>query len=236
MDRHRVTDGRGDGRHPYLDPVEEPVAGRTGDGVAVHSDVEPQSAFDHDKLVAGARLLLEGLGLDIADPRIADTPERVARMYDEIFAGLLVDEEAVIDKVFNEQHDELVMVRDISFVSVCEHHLVPFLGRAHVGYIPNEQGQVTGLSKLARLVDVVARRPNMQERLTSTIADTLVKKLHPRGVLVVIEAEHLCMTMRGVRKPGAITVTSAVRGIIRDHPATRAEAMALALGPHSRTP
>jgi GTP cyclohydrolase IA len=236
MDRHRVTDGRGDGRHPHPDPGEGPVAARSGDGMAVRPGAGPPPAFDHDKLIAGVRLLLDGLGLDLDDPRIADTPERVARMYDEIFAGLLTDEEAVIDKVFNEQHDELVMVRDIPFVSMCEHHLVPFLGRAHVGYIPNAQGQVTGLSKLARLVDVVARRPNMQERLTSTIADTLVAKLDPRGVLVVIEAEHLCMTMRGVRKPGAMTVTSAVRGIIRDHPATRAEAMALAVGPHPGTP
>ena len=122
------------------------------------------------------------------------------------------------------------MVRDIWLASICEHHLVPFVGRAHVGYIPNPQGQVTGLSKLARLVDVVAKRPNMQERLTSTIADTLVEQLHPRGVLVVVEAEHLCMTMRGVRRPGSMTVTSAVRGSIRDDPATRAEAMALAMG------
>jgi GTP cyclohydrolase IA len=237
MDRHRVTDGRGDGRHPHPEPGEGSAVMRSGgDGVAVRPDGDPQHGFDHDKLVAGVRLLLDGLGLDLDDPRIADTPERVARMYDEIFAGLLIDEEAVIDKVFNEQHDELVMVRDIPFVSVCEHHLVPFLGRAHVGYIPNAQGQVTGLSKLVRLVDVVARRPNMQERLTSTVADTLVAKLNPRGVLVVIEAEHLCMTMRGVRKPGAMTVTSAVRGIIRDHPATRAEAMALAVGPHPGTP
>lgn len=229
MDRHRVTEGREDGQRPDVTAV------RARDRVAVSTGVEPHTTFDHDKLVAGVRLVLEGLGLDIDDPRIAETPERVARMYDEIFAGLLIDAEAVIDKVFNEQHDELVMVRDIPLVSMCEHHLVPFLGRAHVGYIPNAQGQVTGLSKLARLVDVVAKRPNMQERLTSTIADTLVKKLNPRGVLVVVEAEHLCMTMRGVRKPGSMTVTSAVRGIIRDHPATRAEAMALAVGSRPRT-
>ena len=205
----------------------------TSDG-AVAGDVESPTGFDHDKLVAGVQLLLEGLGLDTRDPRFAETPERVARMYDEVCAGLLMDAEAVIDKVFNEQHDELVMVRDIPFVSICEHHLVPFLGRAHVGYIPNAQGQVTGLSKLARLVDVVAKQPNMQERLTSTIADTLVDRLHPRGVLVVVEAEHLCMTMRGVRKPGAMTVTSAVRGIIREQAATRAEAMALAVGSRPR--
>ena len=225
-----MIDGRQDGRRPQPDAT----SAGAGDGALAGADIA-QRGFDHDKLVAGVRLLLEGLGLDVDDPRIAETPERVARMYDEIFAGLLTDPEAVVDKIFNEQHDELVMVRDIPLVSMCEHHLVPFLGRAHVGYIPNARGQVTGLSKLARLVDVVAKRPTMQERLTSTIADILVKKLDPRGVLVVVEAEHLCMTMRGVRKPGSMTVTSAVRGIIRDHPATRAEAMALAVGSRPRT-
>jgi GTP cyclohydrolase IA len=228
-----VTEGRTDGHHP--DPTGVTSAASSRDRVAVTTGVEPQTTFDHDKLVAGVRLLLEGLGLDVNDPRYVDTPDRVARMYDEVFAGLLISAESVIDRIFNEQHDELVMVRDIPLASMCEHHLVPFLGRAHVGYIPNAQGQVTGLSKLARLVDVVAKRPNMQERLTSTIADTLVKQLDPRGVLVVVEAEHLCMTMRGVRKPGSMTVTSAVRGIIRDHPATRAEAMALAVGSRPRT-
>ena len=229
-----VSDVRADG-HRF-------DGGRTSDGVGTHADtaprdrvkattgIEPRVTFDHDKLFAGVRLLLEALGPDVNDPRIRETPDRVARMYDGIFAGLLVDANAVIDKVFEEQHDELVMIRDIPLASICEHHLIPFVGRAHVGYIPNAQGQVTGLSKLARLVDVVAKRPNMQERLTSTIADTLVTRLQPRGVLVVVEAEHLCMTMRGVRKPGATTVTSAVRGIIRDHAATRAEAMALAMG------
>lgn len=223
------TDGRsrGDG-HRALG-----TAATSGDaraGVAEATGVEPARTFDHERIAAGVRLLLEGLGLDPDGPRVVETPERVARMFDEIFAGLLVDPEQVIDKVFEERHDELVMVRDIPLASMCEHHLVPFVGRAHVGYIPNLQGQVTGLSKLARLVDMVAKRPNMQERLTSTIADTLVRRLDPRGVVVVIEAEHLCMTMRGVRKPGALTVTSAVRGIIRENPATRAEAMALAMG------
>lgn len=203
--------------------------------VAATTGMRPRSTFDHEKLVAGVRLLLEGMGLDLDHPSIADTPERVARMYDEVFAGLLVDPADVVDVVFDECYDELVMIRDIPFVSVCEHHLVPFLGRAHVGYIPNTRGQVTGLSKLARLVDVVAKRPNMQERLTSTVADALVRQLEPRGVVVVVEAEHLCMTMRGVRKPGAVTVTSAVRGSIRDDPATRAEAMALAMGARPRT-
>lgn len=192
--------------------------------------VEPAGGFDHAKITAGVRLLLEGIGIDPDDPRVVETPDRVARMYDEVFAGLLVEPSTVIDKVFDAGHGELVLVRDIALASVCEHHLVPFIGRAHVGYIPNGRGQVTGLSKLARLVDVVARRPNMQERLTNTIAEALVAALEPRGVVVVVEAEHLCMTMRGVRKPGAMTVTSAVRGIIRDNPATRAEAMALAMG------
>jgi GTP cyclohydrolase I len=228
-----VIEGRTDGHLPDRTDVSPAASSR--DRIAVTTGVESHTTFDHDKLVAGVRLLLEGLGLDPNDPRYVDTPDRVARMYDEIFAGLLVSPESVIDRIFNEQHDELVMVRDIPLASMCEHHLVPFLGRAHVGYIPNAQGQVTGLSKLARLVDVVAKRPNMQERLTSTIADTLVKQLDPRGVLVVVEAEHLCMTMRGVRKPGSMTVTSAVRGIIRDHPATRAEAMALAVGSRPRT-
>jgi GTP cyclohydrolase I len=194
-----------------------------------------RDTFDRDKITAGVRLLLEGLGVDPSDPRVADTPDRVARMYDEIFSGLLIEPATVIDKVFDAGHDELVLVRDIAVASMCEHHLVPFIGRAHVGYIPNQEGQVTGLSKLARLVDVVARRPNMQERLTSTIADTLVAALEPRGVVVVVEAEHLCMTMRGVRKPGSTTVTSAVRGIIRDNPATRAEVLALAVGSRPRS-
>lgn len=234
MDPQRVTDVSQDG-HQDAEPGLGRAVTRPRDRVAVTTGVEPRASFDHDKVIAGVRLLLDGLGLDLDDPRIVETPERVARMFDEIFAGLLIEPDAVIDKVFNEDHDELVMVRDIPLASICEHHLVPFIGRAHVGYIPNAQGQVTGLSKLARLVDVVAKRPNMQERLTSTIADTLVKRLDPRGVLVVVEAEHLCMTMRGVRKPGSMTVTSAVRGIIRDHAATRAEAMALAMGSHART-
>jgi len=147
-------------------------------------------------------------------------------MYDEIFAGLLVDPAEVLDVVFEEGHDEIVLVRDIPFASTCEHHLIPFVGRAHVGYLPNAAGQVTGLSKLARLVDIVAKRPGLQERITATIADTLEKALSPRGVLVIIEAEHYCMTMRGVRKPGAMTITSAVRGRMRTDPRTRAESMA----------
>ncbi|WP_370327022.1 GTP cyclohydrolase I FolE [Euzebya sp.] len=191
------------------------------------TNAEPRASFDHEKIRAGVRMLFEGIGMDPADPRIVDTPDRVARMYDEIFAGLLVDPADVVDTVFDEGHDEIVIVRDIPFASVCEHHLVPFVGRAHVGYLPAVGGQVTGLSKLARLVDVVAKRPNLQERITADVADTLERVLEPRGVIVQIEAEHFCMTMRGVRKPGAVTVTSAVRGIMREDARTRAEAMAL---------
>jgi GTP cyclohydrolase I len=216
------------------DPVPAPPARRpaadSGARVRVTSGVEPRGSFDHERIEQGVRLILEGLGLDPGNPGIADTPARVARMYDEIFAGLLVDAEDVLDVVFEEGHDELVLIRDIPLASMCEHHLIPFVGRAHVGYIPNVRGQVTGLSKLARVVDLVAKRPNLQERLTTRIADILEKGLEPRGVLVIVEAEHYCMTMRGVRKPGAVTVTSAVRGIMRDDPRTRAEAMALAMG------
>jgi GTP cyclohydrolase IA len=205
-------------------------AATSDERIRVTSGAVPSGAFDHDKITAGVRLVFEGLGLDPTAPAIRDTPERVARMYDEIFAGLVVDPSEVLDVVFEEGHDELVLIRDIPFASICEHHLIPFVGRAHVGDLPNTAGQVTGLSKLARLVDLVARRPNLQERITTTIADTLEKALSPRGVMVIIEAEHLCMTMRGVRKPGAMTVTSAVRGLMRDDARTRAEAMSLALG------
>lgn len=203
--------------------------------VRVLTDAEPQRRFDHDKIEAAVRLIFEGLGLDPDNPRIVDTPERVARMYDEIFAGLLVDPAEVVRTVFDEGHDEIVVVRDIPFASVCEHHLIPFVGRAHVGYLPSVSGQVTGLSKLARLVDVVAKRPNLQERITAEVADILEKTLDPRGVIVQIEAEHFCMSMRGVRKPGAVTVTSAVRGLMRDDARTRNEAMSLIGGPRNLT-
>src|SRR5262249_20904361 len=158
---------------------------------------------------------------------LTETPARVARAYAEQFSGLSQRPEDVLTTVFDADHDELILVRDIELYSTCEHHLVPFFGFAHVGYIPNEKGQITGLSKLARLVDIYARRPQVQERMTSQIADALMEVLEPRGALVVIEAEHLCMSMRGVRKPGAKTVTSAVRGIMRDSDRTRAEAMSL---------
>jgi GTP cyclohydrolase IA len=192
--------------------------------------VDPATVFDHDKIEAGVRLLLEGIGLDPDSDELKRTPERVAREFDEIFAGLLVDPQDVLAVVFEEGHDEMVLVRDIPLQSVCEHHLLPFIGKAHVGYVPNSKGQITGLSKLARLVDVVAKRPNLQERLTTTIADVLERALEPRGVIVVVEARHLCMDMRGVRMPGSQTVTSAVRGIFRSDDRTRAEAFALVNG------
>jgi GTP cyclohydrolase I len=196
--------------------------------VDIHRLVEPTGrAFDQDKVERGVRLLLEGIGEDLDRDGLRDTPARVARMYSEITSGLRQDPTQVLQAVFEEGHDEMVMIRDIPMASLCEHHLVPFVGKAHVAYIPNEQGRITGLSKLARLVDGLARRPQIQERLTAQIADAMVERLEPRGALVVIEAEHLCMSMRGVRKPGAITVTSAVRGSFRDSMSTRLEAMNL---------
>jgi GTP cyclohydrolase IA len=171
--------------------------------------------------------ILLAIGEDPGRDGLLDTPARVARAYAEQFAGLRQVPEDVLTTVFDADHDEMVLVRDIEVYSTCEHHLIPFFGHAHVGYIPNEKGQITGLSKLARLVDLYARRPQVQERMTSQIADALVRVLEPGGVIVVIEAEHLCMSMRGVRKPGAKTVTSAVRGSFRDYDRTRAEALSL---------
>jgi GTP cyclohydrolase I len=169
---------------------------------------------------------LVAVGEDPTRDGLVDTPDRVARAYREIFAGLWLEPEDVLTTTFDLGHDEMVLVKDIEVRSVCEHHLVPFTGVAHVGYIPSTDGRITGLSKLARLVDVYARRPQVQERMTTQIADALMHILEPRGVIVVVECEHLCMSMRGIRKPGASTITSAVRGQLRD-PATRAEAMSL---------
>jgi GTP cyclohydrolase IA len=185
--------------------------------------------IDLPRIERAVREILIAIGEDPERDGLVDTPARVARAYAEQFSGLSQHPEDVLGTVFDADHDELILVRDIEVYSTCEHHLVPFFGRAHVAYIPNEKGQITGLSKLARLVDVYARRPQVQERMTSQIADALMRVLEPRGALVVIEAEHLCMSMRGVRKPGAKTVTSAVRGIIRDSARTRAEAMSLLL-------
>lgn len=175
---------------------------------------------------AAIRELLLAVGEDPDREGLRDTPDRVARSYAEIFAGLAQDPADILHRTFDVDHDELVMVKDIEVYSTCEHHLVPFHGVAHVAYIPSLDGRVTGLSKLARLVDVYAKRPQVQERLTTQIADAIVTYLKARGVLVVLECEHLCMSMRGVRKPGARTITSAVRGSLRD-PTTRAEAMSL---------
>ena len=183
--------------------------------------------MDKDKVQEGIRMLLEGVGEDIDREGLQDTPERVANMYEEILNGMKIEPSSVIQPMFAEEHDEMIVVKDIPLYSVCEHHLMPFLGKAHVAYIPGPEGQITGISKLARVVDVLSKRLQVQERLTMDIADTLVKALRPRGVLVVIEAEHLCMSMRGVKKPGALTITSAVRGTFHTNPASRAEAMAL---------
>ena len=182
--------------------------------------------FDHDRIVAAVREILIGIGEDPNRDGLQKTPERVARAYAEMFQGLRQHPEDVLATVFELGHDEFVLVKDIEVWSVCEHHLVPFTGVAHVGYIPNTEGKITGLSKLARLVDIYAKRPQVQERLTTQIADAINRILEPRGVIVVIECEHLCMTMRGVRKPGSKTITSAVRGQLRNA-ATRAEAMGL---------
>jgi GTP cyclohydrolase I len=182
---------------------------------------------DPQSVEEGVRLILEGIGEDLGRPGLKETPRRVAEMYQEIFAGMREDPEAVIDVTFDENHDEMIMIRDIWMASLCEHHLIPFLGKAHVAYIPNRDGRITGLSKVARLVEVLARRPQVQERLTTQIAEFLERALSPRGVFVVIEAEHLCMSMRGVKKPGSITVTSAVRGVFKTDARTRAEAMGL---------
>ncbi len=169
--------------------------------------------------------LLEAIGEDPRREGLQATPRRVAAMYEELFSGLDDDPESYLTVTFAADHDEMVMVRVIPFASLCEHHMVPFIGKVHVGYIPGEDGRVTGLSKMARLVDVYARRLQVQERMTTQIADTMEKVLDPRGVLVVVEAEHLCMSMRGVKKPGTLTITSAVRGLFRNDPRTRAEAM-----------
>lgn len=190
----------------------------------------PPAPVDLTRIEAAVREILIAIGEDPDRAGLRDTPARVARSYAEQFVGMRQRPQEVLTTIFDTDHDEMVLVRDIEVYSTCEHHLVPFFGCAHIGYIPNEKGQLTGLSKLARLVDVYARRPQVQERMTSQVADALMDTLEPRGVIVVVEAEHLCMTMRGVRKPGAKTLTSAVRGIFRDSDRTRAEAMSLLFG------
>jgi len=186
--------------------------------------------MDHAKIEEGVKLILEGVGEDPARQGLLETPARVARMYEEIFAGLQDDPLHYFAVTFDEHHEEMVIVKDIPFYSMCEHHLVPFFGVAHVAYIPAADGRICGISKLARLVDSYAKRPQVQERLTSQVADTLIEALHPQGALVVMEAEHMCMTMRGIKKPGSKTTTSAVRGIFETNQATRAEALSLIFG------
>jgi GTP cyclohydrolase I len=184
-----------------------------------------ESKMDREKIAAGVRLILEGIGEDLSRPGIVDTPRRVAEMCEEICGGMREDAAAEIKVIPAETHDEIVMVRDISISSICEHHLVPFTGVTHIAYIPKD-GRIVGLSKLARIADIYARRPQVQERLTTQIAELLYHgDLQPKGVMVVIEAEHMCMTMRGIRKPGATTITSAVRGVFRKDERTRIEAM-----------
>jgi GTP cyclohydrolase I len=184
---------------------------------------------DRPRIEAAVREILLAIGEDPDRGGLVDTPKRVAKAYVEMFAGLHHDPAEILATTFDLEHEELVLVKDIPFYSTCEHHLVPFHGVAHVGYIPSHDGKVTGLSKLARVVDMFAKRPQVQERLTTQIVEALVTHLNPRGAIVVVECEHLCMSMRGIRKPGAKTVTSAVRGQLHD-PATRAEAMSLILG------
>jgi GTP cyclohydrolase I len=184
-----------------------------------------RQGFDRAKIEEGVRLILAGIGDDPDRDGVRDTPRRVAQMYEEIFAGIGADPEPLVTVVPGADFDEMIMVKDIPLQSLCEHHLLPFSGRAHVAYIPNKDGRITGLSKIARVVDVLSKRPQVQERLTTQIADAIEHALEPRGVFVMIEAEHLCMTMRGVKKPGSQTVTSAVRGLFRNDARTRQEAL-----------
>jgi GTP cyclohydrolase I len=186
--------------------------------------------MDLDRISKAVREILEAIGEDPDRDGLRDTPTRVARLYAEVCSGLSEDADTHLDVTFESGHDEMIMVRDIAVQSLCEHHLIPFIGKAHVAYIPGTDGRITGLSKLARLVDAFAKRPQVQEHLTTQIADEIDRTLQPRGVMVVVEAEHLCMTMRGVRKPGSTTVTSAVRGLFRTSVATREEAMRFIIG------
>lgn len=193
---------------------------------AANAEAHKRRPVDQAKIIEGVRLILEGIGENLGREGLLETPARVARMYDELFYGIGIDPSSEITCTFSENTDELVLVRDIPFASICEHHLVPFIGTAHVGYIPSG-GVITGLSKLARLVELASRRLQVQERMTTQIADALMRQLSPRGVIVVLEAEHLCMSIRGIKKPGTKTVTSAVRGIVATEQSTRSEIMAL---------
>jgi len=183
--------------------------------------------MDKDKIAEGVRLILEGVGEDLSRPGLERTPERVSEMYEEVLAGIGADPAEVLQVLPGPGHDEIIMVRDIPVQSLCEHHMLPFSGRAHVAYVPNRDGRITGLSKIVRLVDMLSKRLQVQEHLTTQIADALERALEPRGVFAMIEAEHLCMTMRGIKKPGSVTVTSAVRGVFRTDARTRTEALEL---------
>jgi GTP cyclohydrolase I len=189
------------------------------------------SPVDHDRLRNAVREILIAIGENPDREGLKETPDRVARMYAEVFAGLHSDPAVHLKKTFTQKHDEMVLVKEIEFSSCCEHHLLPFFGKAHIGYLPN--GQIIGLSKLARVVEAVAKRPQVQERMTEEIADLITTHLRPRGVGVIVEASHSCMTIRGVRKPGAMTITSAMRGAFITNPATRQELMSLVFGPRS---
>ena len=182
--------------------------------------------MDKNKIKKGVKLILEGIGEDPDRPGLKDTPKRVANLYEEIFSGLNTPTEEILKSIEGESHDEMVLIKDIPFYSICEHHLLPFIGKAHVAYVPSK-GKIVGLSKLARAVEIFAKRPQLQERLTSQLADLIMKKLKPKGAMVIVDAEHLCMSMRGVKKPGSRTVTSAVRGIFRTKESTRTEFLAL---------
>ena len=182
--------------------------------------------MDKNKIEKGVKLILEGIGEDTDRPGLKDTPNRVAKLYEEIFSGLNTPTEEILVPIEGESHDEMVLIKDIPFYSVCEHHLLPFIGKAHVAYVPSK-GKIVGLSKLARAVELFAKRPQVQERLTAQLADLIMDKLKPKGAMVIIDAEHLCMSMRGVKKPGSRTVTSAVRGIFRTKESTRAEFLEL---------
>jgi GTP cyclohydrolase I len=199
----------------------------------VPSGPEP-GGVDKPRIERAVREILEAIGEDPERDGLVRTPRRIAEMYAEIFAGLREDPSEHLSVTFEADHDEMVMVRDIPVHSLCEHHLIPFAGRAHVAYIPGDDGRITGLSKIARLVDGFARRPQVQERMTTQIADALVEVLKPDGAFVMVEAEHFCMSMRGVKKPGSLTITSAVRGLFKTNPATRAEALSLVTHPGNR--
>jgi len=186
-----------------------------------------RTSVDKKMIAEGVKMILDGIGEDSSREGLIRTPERVADMYEEIFSGLDKDPSDILGPMFDENHDEIILIKDIPFYSVCEHHLVPFVGRAHIAYAPNKSGKIIGLSKLTRVLEIVAKRPQIQERLTTIIANSIMEKIEPRGVMVVVEAEHLCMSMRGVKKPNTITVTSAVRGLFKNNPASRSEVLSL---------